>query len=135
MELNDFILENLNSVKQKITGSVNGLSYHELIWRPGPDCNSIGVILFHMARFEDSIVQARLQGKPQIWESEHWYQKLNLPVDASGHGYTTETLAAFVVPETKNLLEYYDAVGIRTVEYLKNIRPAEFDCGRGGFLA
>lgn len=35
-------------------------------WRPASGCNSIGLILFHMARSEDSMMQARLKEEPEI---------------------------------------------------------------------
>lgn len=127
MELTDFAVDTLNTINQVLTRSVNGLSYHEVIWRPGPQSNSIGHLLFHMGRFEDQVIQGRLQGKPEIWQTEKWYQKLNLPVEASGHGYTVETLAAFVVPELKDLLAYLAAARAKTVEYLKTVRLSDLD--------
>ncbi len=127
MELTDFVLDTLKTVDQGINRSVDGLSYHEVIWRPGPQSNSIGHILFHIARFEDSAIQSRIQGRPEIWETENWHQRLNLPVKASGHGYSLETLAAFVVPELKDLLAYLGAARAKTSDYLKSIQPAELD--------
>ncbi len=70
MDLRDFIQAGLDRVKQATMKAVAGLSHHELMWRPGPEANSIGIILFHQARAEDTFVQTRIQGKPQVWESE-----------------------------------------------------------------
>ncbi|MBI4332413.1 MAG: DinB family protein [Chloroflexi bacterium] len=120
-------MDTLNSISQGVNKSLDGLSHHEVIWRPGPQSNSIGHILFHMGRFEDTIIQARIQGKPEIWETEKWYTRLNLPADSSGHAYTVETLAAFPVPELSKLLAYLAAARVKTSDYMKNIRPAELD--------
>jgi uncharacterized damage-inducible protein DinB len=127
MEMKDFIKGALDRAKQGTTRAVDGLSHNELIWRPGPECNSIGLILFHQTRFEDSFVQGRIVGKPQVWESDKWYEKLNMPASESGSGYTTEQLAAFRVPELKDLLGYADAVRAKTLEYLKSAPNNEFD--------
>ncbi len=127
MELKDFIRNELDNVKRAMTRAVDGLSHYELMWRPGPECNSIGFILFHQTRFEDSFVQARLQGKPQVWESEGWCQKLNLPIGDTGSHYTVEQLAAFPVPELKDLMGYAEAVRSRTMDYLKGMSPVDFD--------
>lgn len=127
MELTDFAVDTLNTINQGLNRSLNGLSHHEVIWRPGPQSNSIGHILFHMARFEDLIVHVRFQGKPEIWQTEKWCQKMNLPVEAGGHGYTVETLAAFVVPELKDMLAYLGAARAKTIDYLKSVRPADLD--------
>lgn len=129
METSAFILDMLGHMKQSLTGAVDGLSQEEIEWQPGREANSIGFILWHMARAEDSGIQDWLQQKPQIWTLEKWYQKLNLsenPED-SGYGYTAEQLAAFPVPELKDLLGYSDAVRSRTIDYLQSITPDEFD--------
>jgi hypothetical protein len=127
MEMKDFIKGALDRAKQGTTRAVDGLSHNELIWRPGPECNSIGLILFHQARFEDSFVQGRIVGKPQVWESDKWYEKFNMPASESGSGYTAEQLAAFRVPELKDLLGYADAVRAKILEYLKSAPSNEFD--------
>ena len=127
MEMRDFIKGALDRVKQGTVRAVDGLSHYELIWRPGPECNSIGLILFHQARFEDSFVQGRILGKPQVWESEKWYEKFNMPVSESGSGYTAEQIAAFPVPQLKDLLGYSDAARAKTLEYLKTAPGSDFD--------
>jgi hypothetical protein len=127
MELKDFIQTGLDRAKDATVKAVDGLSHYELMWRPGPEANSIGLILFHQARSEDSYLHTRIQGKPQIWESEKWYQKLSLPVTETGSGYTAEQLHAFPVPELKELLAYADAVRASTLVYLKDAAPNDFD--------
>ena len=72
-------------------------------------------------------MQIRIQVKPQVWESDKWYQKLNLPVSETGSGYTAEQCVSFPVTEAKELLAYADAVRIRTLDYLKGMTPEKFD--------
>lgn len=127
MELKDFIQAGLDRIKQATARAVDGLSYSELMRQPGPEANSIGLILFHMARSEDRFMQARVQGKPETWESEKWYQKLNLPLSETGSAYTAEQVSAFVAPELKDIMTYADAVRVRTLDYLKNMTPDEFE--------
>ncbi len=125
MEIKDFIQGALDRVKQTTTRVAEGLTPQELAWRPGPEGNSIGVILFHMARFEDRFVQGRIRGKPEVWETEKWYEKLNLPAGDTGGGYTTEQVVSFRVPELKALMDYTGAVQARTLEYLKGLTTEE----------
>ena len=127
MEVNDFILATLERMQQAVTTAVDGLTHEELAWRPGAEANPIGFILWHLLRVEDALVQATIQKKPQVWVSEKWYQKLNLPEADSGGRYTAEQVAAFPVPELKDLLGYAEAVRARTVEYLKAMTPDKFD--------
>ena len=129
METRDFILDMLDRMQQTVTGAVDSLTHKELTWRPGPEANSIGFILWHQVRAEDVFVQSMIQQKPQVWVSERWHQKLNLtenPMDL-GYGYTAEQVAAFPVPELKDLLIYAAAVRARTIEYLKGTTPDKLD--------
>ena len=43
--------------------------------------NSIGWILFHMSRVVDVFMNARFQGKPQIWIEDGWCEKFGLSDD------------------------------------------------------
>ncbi len=126
MELKDLILAGLDRVKEANMKTLDGLSRHELVWRPGPEANTIGLIIFHSARSEDNVVQSRVQGKSQIWESEKWYQKLNLPIADTGAHYTVQQIAAFPAPELNDWLAYAGAVRTRTQDYLKGMTNAGF---------
>jgi len=129
MEISNFTLDMLNHTQQAMTSAVDGLTREELKFQPKNDANSIGFTLWHQVRAEDSFVQGMIQQKPQVWTSEKWYQKLNLPEDPNdnGWGYTAEQIAAFPVPELKDLLGYAEAVRSRVIEYLQSITPNKFD--------
>ncbi len=126
METKELIQNGLENVKRAIGRTLDGLTPAELKWQPRPDANSIGLILFHSIRAEDSSIH-RLQGKLQLWESEKWYQKFNKAVNDGGAHYTAEQVAAFVVPDLKELLAYAEAVRKDTLEYLKGLKPEDFD--------
>jgi hypothetical protein len=127
MELKEYILMELEGMQRGLTRALDGMTQPEMIWRPASGCNSMGLILLHMVRFEDSIVQARMQGKPELWETEKWYQKLNLSKEEVGAHLTLEQVNAFLVPELKDLRAYYDTVRAHTTDYLKGMTPAAFD--------
>ena len=127
METKELIQIGLANVKRLLDRTLDGLTPAEIKWQPRPDANSIGIILFDIARSEDSLVQSRLRGKPQLWESEKWYQKLNKGADDTGGHYTAEQVAAFVVPDLKELLAYAEAVRKQTLEYLKDLAPGQLD--------
>lgn len=129
METTDFILDMLDRMKKALMTTVSGLSHEELTWRPGKEANSIGFTLWHQLRVEDIFVQSMIQRKPQVWVSGKWYEKLNLPENSQdvGYGYTAEQVAAFPVPELKDLLVYAEAIRARTVEYLETIATGELE--------
>ena len=126
MEMKELIHHGLENAKRVLDRKIEGLNAVELKWQPRPDANSIGLILFHAIRVEDIIMQ-RIQDKPQLWESEKWYQKFDKAADDGGAHYTAEQVAAFVVPELKELLTYAASVRKHTLEYLKQLKPSDFD--------
>ena len=129
MNLSDFILDNLDLTQRALMAAIDGLTTEELTWRPGAEANPIGFILWHQARCEDTYIQSLIRQQPQVWVSDKWYQKLNLPEDAweNGNDYTVEQVAAFPVPKLQDLLDYAEAVRAQTVEYLNGITPDKFD--------
>jgi len=127
LETKELIRIGLANIKRALDRALDGLTTEEIKFQPRPDANSIGIILFDIARSEDTSVQTRLRAKPQLWESQKWYQKLNKSSNDVGGHYTAEQLAAFVVPDLKEMLAYAEAVRKQTLEYLDALKPADFD--------
>ena len=127
MELKEFVLTALNGSQRSIKRATDGLTKPELAWRPGPECNSIGIILFHVIRSEDNFIQATIQQKPTLWESAKWFEKLGLPASDSGAGYTVEQIGKFNTPELADMIAYFDAVRAKTLEYVNGLTPADYD--------
>jgi hypothetical protein len=128
MDLKGYIKIELDGLKRVSTRVTNTLTQQELMWRPACGCNSMGLILFHVARSEDSFIQSDLQHKPQVWESGKWYQKMNLAESVIGAHFTTvDQINNFPVPEMKDIMGYYEAVRAKTLSYLSSMDPAEFD--------
>jgi hypothetical protein len=127
MELKEYIASELDGLKRLSTRTLNTLTQEELSWRPACGCNSMGLILFHVARSEDSFIQARLQNKPQIWDSGKWYTKMNKAESETGAHYNADQVNTFSVPDLKLLMEYSEAVRAGTLAYLNELNPAEFD--------
>jgi hypothetical protein len=127
MELKEYIKNELDGLKRISTRILNTLTQQELTWRPACGCNSMGLILFHVARSEDSFIQASLQNKPQVWESGKWYKKMNLAESEIGAHFTVDQVNAFTVPNIKDILDYCEVVRSKTLSYLSNLDPKEFD--------
>jgi uncharacterized damage-inducible protein DinB len=127
MDLKTYIGMELEGLERGLKRVVDGLKQEEIAWRPASGCNSIGLILFHVARSEDSFVQSRLKGKKELWETGKWYKKLNMKAKEAGAHYTVEQVNAFPVPKLEALLEYYAAVRAATKAYLDTMKAAGFD--------
>ena len=127
MELKDYIRIELTSIERSVKRVTDSLTQQELMWRPSSGCNSIGLILFHVARLEDSFVKSTMQNKSTFWKTEKWYEKLNLAETEEGAHYTAEQVNAFPVPDKEVLLAFYSAVQAQTKEYLKSLTADALD--------
>jgi len=127
MELKEYIRTELVGLERAIKRATDSLTQQELMWRPSSGCNSIGLILFHIARLEDSFTKTRIQNKPAIWTTEKWYEKLKLAENEEGAHYTVEQVNAFPVPDKDCLLAFYGAVHAQTKEYLNSLTPDALD--------
>jgi len=129
MQVKDFAMEVLNRTQEALNQAVDSLSPDELMWQPKPGANHIAFILWHILRVEDWFCQYMFQRVPQVWESEKWHEKLNLPDDPRiiGFGYTAEQVDNFPRVQLSDLLAYGEAVRARTLEFLRNVDPARLD--------
>jgi len=127
MDAKDLILDAIERVRKATSRPLDGLSQSEISWKPGPEANCIGFILLHSARTQDNFINTRLLKKPQIWESEKWFERFNLPVSETASGYTREQLVAFNCPDIGNLTAYMEAVRAQTVQYVKQTSSLELE--------
>ena len=131
MELQQFIIDGYIEVLRILENSLDGLTEHDLNWKPRPDCNSMGWLVWHLARELDYNI-AELMGEEQIWTRDGWYSRFNRepkPLDTGFHkfGHTMEDVAAFRSPNVKTLLEYYRAVLEQTQGYINNFSVADLN--------
>jgi uncharacterized damage-inducible protein DinB len=127
MELKAYIKMELDGLKHGLDRVLKDLPQAELSWRPACGCNSIGLILFHCARAEDSFIHGMLQNTKQIWETGGWCKKMNKPVEDGGAHYTVDQVNAFEVPQLKDILAYWDVVRADTLKYLDSLTMEQMD--------
>jgi len=107
---------------------LTGLTATERRFQPHAHANHIDFIVWHMARDEDGEIHAFAQRTSTLWQREAWYQKLGLPVEDDGFGYTVEQVATLPRFAITDCLAYYEAVRRATLRYLDGLTPA--DCER-----
>lgn len=127
MELKEYLLMEISGLERNLKRVTDGLTQAEVGWRPGNGCNSIGLILYHLARSEDMFVQARLRETTEIWETGKYWEKLEVSKDEAGAHYTPEQVNNFPVSELARTLEYFAAVRAWTVDYVKSLKAEDFD--------
>jgi len=127
MEVKEFIKGQLDGADMGIKRVIDTLTQEEISWQPKSGCNAIGLILFHIYKTEDGFINAMLQKKKELWETDKWYEKLGLPVTEASAHYTVEQVDAFKVPKLQAILDYSVAVRKATLAYLDTLKPADFD--------
>ncbi len=125
-----FMQDVYERVHQELVLVLKDLSEKDLDYRPGPQSNSIGWLLWHSIRSEDRM-NADLFGEEQLWIRGQWYAKFNRAADAKDTGmrHTNEQVAAFRSPPVQTYLDYAEAVFARTREYMQT-RLSEEDLER-----
>jgi uncharacterized damage-inducible protein DinB len=127
METKAFIQMQLEGLKRTSGRVLKDLTQADYAWRPAAGCNSIGLLLFHVSRSEDMFIQQRLLNQPLVWQTDKWFQKMNVPENEAGSHYTVDQVNAFPVPDYKQLLAYHEAVRAKTVEYVTGLQPSDLD--------
>jgi uncharacterized damage-inducible protein DinB len=127
MDLKTFVEQTLEECKRRLYRTLQGLTAAEMVWRPGPEANSIGFIVWHVARVEDRWLQRFAQDDTEVWRRDGWYQRCGLPEGDTGVGYNAEQVANFPMPAVEELQGYFDAVRRETLAYLQRIDAGELD--------
>ena len=109
--------------------ALSDLGQDDLNQQPNPDCNSIGWLAWHLTRGQDAMISSLLDVE-QIWISEGWCNKFNLPYGPkdTGFGHSSEQVTTFSSPDVSTLLDYHRQVLERTKKYITNL--SEEDLGR-----
>jgi hypothetical protein len=111
MEWKDLFIDSYDEAFKSVERALDGLSQKDLDLQSRPDCNSMGWTAWHQARELDGLISS-ITGEEQLWIKDKWHEKFNRSPDStdSGTGHTPEQVAAFISPDVKTLLNYYQAV-------------------------
>ena len=120
MDTVEFISQSLEQVHVRLVGTCDGLNDEEAAWRPKPHANNIGFILWHVARGEDHHINRLRATRPDLWESEGWYERFDHPVDRPDPG-DRMGLHALPVPSLSVLMGYIEATHWQTRRYLSTL--------------
>jgi hypothetical protein len=128
MDVPALLLEIYGRIPPLAEEAVDGLTADQLATAPAPGANTIGWLVWHLARVQDHHV-AELTETEQIWTSGDWAKRCGLDPDPNntGYGHGPEQVLS-VRPETPAvLLAYLDAVHQRTTSMLEGLSPDDLD--------
>jgi uncharacterized damage-inducible protein DinB len=115
----DLLIDAFNRIHEVVHQAVEGLSTQDLSFRVAPEANTIGWLIWHLARIQDDHV-ASAAGSGQVWREGGWAERFGLPFHdaATGYGQNSRQVGQVRVDSADLLLGYFDAVQERTIAYL-----------------
>jgi uncharacterized damage-inducible protein DinB len=128
MRSNDVLLDAFGRLPELVETAVGGLSPEQLRWAPAEGANTIGWLMWHAARVQDSHLAELLDGE-QVYTSGGWAPRFGLKAGSADTGYGhTPAQVEQVAPESAQvLLDYHAAVQERTLDYLEGLTDEELD--------
>src|SRR3954465_1214064 len=111
MDAKDILIDGFGRLPDLVHGAVHGLMPEQLRWAPAEGANSVGWLVWHLTRVQDSHV-AELVGQAQVWESDEIAGRFGLAPDPanSGYGHRPADVAAVRPESAQALLDYYGVV-------------------------
>ena len=127
MDFKEILRIGLGEYFDGLRKALDGLTAAERRFQPNTVANHIDFIVWHMARDEDGEIHTFAQRTSEIWQREAWDQKLGLPAEDHGFGYTVEQVAALPQFDIADCLAYYEAVRRATLQYLAGLTAADLE--------
>ena len=123
----DLLIDAFDRIRDTGRAAVDGLDDDALAARPTPDANSVGWLVWHLARVQDDHV-AHVADLEQVWTRDGFADRFALPFDTGdiGYGHTSAQVGAVRVGADL-LAAYLDAVHAQTVAYLATLSDADLD--------
>lgn len=128
MDVAAVLQDSYGRIAGSIHAAVDGLTPDELTWRPDPDANPIGWLVWHLSRITDDHV-SEVAGREQVWTRRDWANRFGLPEGAMdlGYGYTSQQVARIRPASTPALLDYHDTVAEMASTYLGTLEADDLD--------
>jgi uncharacterized damage-inducible protein DinB len=128
MDSASLLLDLYGRIPPLVASVVDGLDQEELGRAPEPGANTIGWLVWHLARVQDHHV-SELLGSDQVWTDGDWAGRCGLEPDPSNTGYGHGAAEVQSVrPESPEvLLGYLQRVQERTTAMLEGLTPADLD--------
>lgn len=122
------LTEAYERISQEVHSTVEGLTPDQLSARIAPNANTIGWLVWHLTRVQDSHI-ADVADKEQVWISGGWYDRFGLPFNAkaTGYGFSGDDVGAVKGIDETQLTGYFDAVHEQTLAYVAGLADADLE--------
>lgn len=128
MDVTEMLIELYERIPPLAREAVDGLDAGDLSRSPSAGANTIGWLVWHLARVQDAHI-AELLETDQVWASGEWAARCGLDPDPSnsGYGHSTAEMEAVRPHGPDVLIGYLDAVQERTLGYLRTVSSSDLD--------
>ena len=127
MKSSALLVDAFERIRDAVHPAISGLSPEELGFRPGGASNSIGWLVWHLARVQDDHVAA-LREAEQVWTAGGWAERFALPLAVTDIGYGHSPQEVGMVTTNASLLAgYFEEVHDATVTYIEGLSDADLD--------
>jgi hypothetical protein len=123
MQTRDFIISSIGRQRWIADSVVQDLTEEQLNWSPPGTANSIATILLHVTGTDDTFINMRALGRPTVWESGNWSERIGIAGTPGRGGYWDEANAATFA--LAPILEYVTAVRASVDEYVGSLTDDE----------
>jgi hypothetical protein len=113
------LIDAFERIQDEVHEVVAGLTAQDLAYRIDDGANSIAWLVWHLTRIQDDHI-AGVAARPQVWTSQGWAERFDLPLGAAdtGYGHGPAEVAAVRVESGKLLIDYYDSVHEQTIGFV-----------------
>ncbi|MEJ7800061.1 MAG: DinB family protein [Ilumatobacter sp.] len=128
MNVSQLLLELFGRIPPLVADAVDGLEPDQLVERPAEGANTVGWLLWHLARVQDDHV-GEILGEEQVWVVGDWPSRFGLEPDPSntGYGHSADEVLSVRPDGAAAITGYLDAVQQRTVTMVRGLTPDELD--------
>jgi uncharacterized damage-inducible protein DinB len=128
VNVTDLLTEAYGRLPDLVRGAVDGLTPEQLRTAPAEGANTVGWLVWHLTRVQDSHI-AELLGEDQLYATGDWAPRFGRDTDPrdTGYGHSAKDVAAVRPENAQALLDYYDAVHARTLAYLEGLKADDLD--------
>ena len=128
MDIAALLLEIYGRVPPLAGEAVDGLAADDLVRQPSPGANTIGWLIWHLARVQDHHI-SELTGDDQLWETGDWAARFGLEPDPSntGYGHDADEVRSVRPESGAALVDYLAATHERATTYVAGLTPDALD--------
>lgn len=129
--VSDVLLDAFERVHEEVPQILKDLSVEDVLWRPDPEANSIGWLIWHLARVQDDhlvgVSTALERPTQQAWS--RWREEFGLPYepDAIGYGQSSDEVGGFALTDPSLLSRYHEDVHALTMEVVESMTADDYE--------